>query len=73
MLLLLEGLGRHTKLGASLLVMSIVGGAILPAVMGWISDLSSIQRAFAVPFVCYAYVLYFAMRGHVPRLIGERS
>jgi FHS family L-fucose permease-like MFS transporter len=69
----LEGLGRHTKLGASLLVMSIVGGAILPAVMGWISDLSSIQTAFAVPLVCYAYVLYFAMRGHVPRLVGARS
>jgi FHS family L-fucose permease-like MFS transporter len=61
----LEGLGRHTKLGASLLVMSIVGGAILPAVMGRISDLSSIQTAFAAPLVCYAYVLYFAMRGHV--------
>jgi FHS family L-fucose permease-like MFS transporter len=59
----LEGLGRHTKLGASLLVMSIVGGAILPAVMGWISDRSSIQTAFAVPLVCYAYVLYFALRG----------
>ena len=66
----LEGLGRHTKLGASLLVMSIVGGAILPAVMGWISDLSSIQTAFAVPLVCYAYVLYFAMRGHVSKLVG---
>jgi FHS family L-fucose permease-like MFS transporter len=61
----LEGLGRHTKLGASLLVMSIVGGAILPAAMGRISDLSSIQTAFAAPLVCYAYVLYFAMRGHV--------
>ena len=58
----LEGLGRSTKLGASLLVMSIVGGAILPAVMGWVSDLSSIQTAFAVPVLCYAYVLYFAMR-----------
>ena len=66
----LEALGRHTKLGASLLVMSIVGGAILPAAMGWISDLSSIQTAFAVPLVCYAYVLYFAMRGHVPKLVG---
>jgi FHS family L-fucose permease-like MFS transporter len=61
----LEGLGRQTKLGASLLVMSIVGGALLPAVMGWISDLSSIQTAFAVPVLCYAYVLYFAMRGYV--------
>jgi len=41
----LEGLGRHTKLGASLLVMSIVGGAILPAVMGRISDMATIQTA----------------------------
>ena len=57
-------------LGASLLVMSIVGGAIIPAAMGWISDLSSIQTAFILPLVCYAYVLYFAMRGHRPRPIG---
>ena len=69
----LEGLGHHTKLGASLLVMSIVGGAILPAVMGWISDLSSIQTAFVVPVVCYAYVLYFAMRGHRPRALPETA
>lgn len=66
----LEGLGRHTKLGSSLLVMSIVGGAILPAVMGWISDRSSIQTAFAVPLVCYAYVLYFAMCENVSRPVG---
>lgn len=69
----LETLGPNTKLGASLLVMSIVGGAILPALMGWISDRSSIQTAFAVPLVCYAYVLYFALRGHRPRLIGAAS
>jgi fucose permease len=53
--------------------MSIVGGAILPAVMGWVSDQSSIQTAFAVPLGCYAYVLYFAMRGHVPRGAGVDS
>jgi fucose permease len=35
--------------------------------MGWVSDRSSIQTAFAAPLVCYAYVLYFAMRGHVSR------
>lgn len=69
----LEGLGPHTKLGASLLVMSIVGGAILPALMGWISDRSSIQTAFAVPLVCYAYVLYFGVRGHNPRVTEAAS
>ncbi|HYV97242.1 MAG TPA: L-fucose:H+ symporter permease [Gemmatimonadaceae bacterium] len=62
----IEGLGRYTKLGSSLLVMSIVGGAIIPAVMGRLSDATSIQTAFVVPIVCYAYVLYFAMRGHRP-------
>ena len=67
----LEALGRHTKLGASLLVMSIVGGAIIPAAMGWISDRSSIQTAFAVPLVCYLYVLHFALRGHQPRPAGS--
>jgi FHS family L-fucose permease-like MFS transporter len=69
----LEGLGRQTKLGASLLVMSIVGGAVVPAVMGWISDLSSIQTAFAVPVICYGYVLYFAMRGHRSRPLSETA
>jgi FHS family L-fucose permease-like MFS transporter len=69
----LETLGRHTKFGASLLVMSIVGGAIIPAAMGWISDRSSIQAAFAVPVVCYAYVLHFAVRGYRPRPIGAPS
>jgi FHS family L-fucose permease-like MFS transporter len=69
----LETLGRHTKLGASLLVMSIVGGAIIPAAMGRISDLSSIQTAFIVPLFCYAYVFYFAVRGHRPRAIEAVS
>jgi FHS family L-fucose permease-like MFS transporter len=69
----LESLGRHTKFGASLLVMSIVGGAIIPALMGWVSDLSSIQTAFVVPLACYAYVLYFAVRGHRPRAIGATT
>jgi MFS transporter, FHS family, L-fucose permease len=62
----LERLGHHTKLGASLLVMSIVGGAIVPAAMGLVSDRSSIQAALAVPLFCYAYVLYFGVRGYRP-------
>ncbi len=60
----LEGLGEDTKLGSSLLVMSIVGGAIIPAVMGRISDATSIQTAFWIPALCYIVVLHFAVRGH---------
>ena len=62
----LEQLGPLRKLGASLLVMSIVGGAIIPAVMGRISDMTTIQTAFLVPLVCYVYVFWFAVRGHRP-------
>jgi MFS transporter, FHS family, L-fucose permease len=61
-----KNLGAYTKLGSALLVMSIIGGAIVPAVMGYISDVSSIQKAFVVPLICYAYALYFALRGYKP-------
>lgn len=62
----LKNLGAYTKLGSSLLVMSIIGGAVFPALMGLVSDASNIQWAFAVPLVCYAYVLYFAVQGYKP-------
>ena len=62
----IKDLGPFTKRGSSLLVMSIIGGAVIPAVMGRISDLSNIQRAFFVPLLCYAYVLYFGISGYKP-------
>ncbi len=62
----LKNLGNLTKRGSSLLVMSIVGGALLPAAMGRISDASNIQVAFIVPLVCYIYVFYFAVSGYKP-------
>jgi MFS transporter, FHS family, L-fucose permease len=64
----LKHLGPHTKLGSSLLVMSIIGGAVFPAIMGYISDKSNIRYAFLVPFFCHLYVLYFAARGYRPVL-----
>lgn len=60
----IEGLGPDTKLGSSLLTMSIVGGAIVPAAMGRLSDATSIQTAFLIPAACYLVVLHFALRGH---------
>ena len=62
----LKHLGPYTKLGSSLLVMSIIGGAVFPAIMGYISDMSSIRYAFWVPLVCHLCVLYFALRGYQP-------
>jgi MFS transporter, FHS family, L-fucose permease len=67
----IKQLGRYTKLGSSLLVASIIGGAICPAIMGFISDHSTIRVAFIVPLICQAYVLYFAVRGYRPVLVPE--
>lgn len=62
--LAIDGIGEDTKLGSSLLVMSIVGGAIIPAIMGAISDAQGIQTAFWIPALCYLVVLHFALRGY---------
>src|SRR5690606_11417478 len=56
------GLGKHTKQGASILIMSIVGGAIIPVVMGWLSDWFTMQTAYLVPAACFVIVLVFALR-----------
>src|SRR5438067_6415423 len=63
----IKNLGPFTKRGSSLLVMAIIGAAVVPPIMGKISDLSNIQRAFFVPLLCYAYILFFALRGYKPQ------
>ncbi len=70
----IKNLGALTKRGSSLLVMSIIGGALIPAAMGRISDLSSIRIAFLMPLICYAYVIYFAVSGYKtsPARTGEK-
>jgi len=62
----IKNLGPCTKIGSSLLVMSIIGGAAVPAIMGYISDRTSIQTAFAVPLICYAVIVYFSFAGYKP-------
>jgi FHS family L-fucose permease-like MFS transporter len=62
--LAIDGLGEDTKFASSLVVMSIVGGAIVPALMGAVSDARGIQAAFWIPVICYAVVLHFALVGH---------
>jgi FHS family L-fucose permease-like MFS transporter len=48
------------KVGSALIVMAIIGGAILPAVMGATSDFGGIHLAMGLPLVCFAVVLGFA-------------
>jgi MFS transporter, FHS family, L-fucose permease len=62
----IKNLGPLTKRGSSLQVTAILGGAILPAIMGRISDAANIRTAFVVPLVCYVYIFYFAVSGYKP-------
>jgi FHS family L-fucose permease-like MFS transporter len=55
----IRGLGEHTKLGSSLIVMSIVGGAIAPPFMGHIADVHSMRAGFVVPMVCFVFIAIY--------------
>ena len=55
----IRGLGDYTKLGASLIVMSIVGGAIAAPFMGHIADVHSMRVGFAVPLVCFVLIALY--------------
>jgi FHS family L-fucose permease-like MFS transporter len=58
----------NTKPASSLLVMSIIGGAIFPVIMGNIIDRfgDDIQIGYIVPMLCYVFVLYFGIKGYKP-------
>ncbi|HEX9513363.1 MAG TPA: L-fucose:H+ symporter permease [Puia sp.] len=61
----IKDLGEETKLASSFLVMSIIGGAFAPLLMGLISDKTgSMQVAYIVPLLCFAIILFFGVKGH---------
>jgi fucose permease len=62
--LALNGLGRFTKVGASLLIMGLSGNAILPSVYGYFADRIGVHDAYWVLLPCYLYLIYYAFYGH---------
>ncbi|MCW5911285.1 MAG: L-fucose:H+ symporter permease [Cyclobacteriaceae bacterium] len=61
----IKDLGEHTKLGSSLIIMAIAGGAIIPPVMGIIADQAhNIRLAFILPVLCFLVVAYYGWKGY---------
>jgi len=60
----IHDLGKYTKLGSAFLIMAIAGGAILPLIYGKLSLAYTPQSAYALLFVSYAYILFFATVGY---------
>jgi FHS family L-fucose permease-like MFS transporter len=61
----IKNLGGDTEYGSSLIIMSIVGGAVLPRVFGIISDATdNIQMGYIVPLFCFVVIFFFGWKGY---------
>jgi FHS family L-fucose permease-like MFS transporter len=66
--LAIEGLGPLTGKASGLLVAAIVGGAIIPELQGILTDHVGIHHAFILPVLCYAYIVFYAIKGAAARV-----
>ncbi|PPL03434.1 sugar MFS transporter [Parapedobacter indicus] len=62
--LALDGLGRFTKLGGSILIMGLCGNALLPLLYGYLADSHSLRDGYWVLVPCYVYLIFYAFRGY---------
>ena len=62
--LALEGLGKYTKLGASIMIMGLCGNAILPLIYGYYADTLDPRSAYWVLVPCYLFLVFYAIYGH---------
>jgi len=64
----IKGLGPHTKIGASILVMSLIGGALLTPLMGFIADSGgAVAPGMIIPAISYAVICWYGFYGSRPR------
>ena len=62
--LALDGLGRFTKMGGSILIMGLCGSAIVPLIYGYFADTFNTHVAYWILIPCYTYLLYYAFYGY---------
>jgi len=59
-----RNLGPLTSQGSGILVTMVVGGAVIPEIQAYLADAFGYQPSFIVVLLCYAYILFFAVRGY---------
>ena len=59
-----KDLGSDTKKGSSFIIMSIVGGALVPYAMGWLAEKYSTPISYAIPMACFVFVFLFGIYGY---------
>jgi len=62
----IKGLGPMTSKGSGLIMTAVVGGAIVPALIGAVADKYGIPTSFVIPIICYLFIAYYGMWGSKP-------
>jgi FHS family L-fucose permease-like MFS transporter len=62
----IKGLGPMTSKGSGLIMTAVVGGAIIPPLIGVLADKAGIQNSFVIPIICYLYIAYYGLWGSKP-------
>jgi FHS family L-fucose permease-like MFS transporter len=61
------GLGPLTSRGSGIITTMVVGGALVPPLIGWFVDRSSYQGAMIIAVLCYAYIAWYGVSGSKPK------
>ena len=61
--LAVEGLGKYTPMASGIFMTMVVGGGVLPALQGWIADMTDYATSYWLIFGCLLYILYYALAG----------
>jgi FHS family L-fucose permease-like MFS transporter len=62
----IAGLGPMTSKGSGLIMSAVVGGAVIPYLLGALADKVGIQHAFVLPIFCYLFIAYYGLWGSKP-------
>jgi len=62
----IAGLGPMTSKGSGLIMTAVVGGAVIPPIIGALADKMGIHYSFIVPIICYLYIAFYGLVGHKP-------
>jgi FHS family L-fucose permease-like MFS transporter len=62
----IAGLGPMTSKGSGLIMAAVVGGAVIPVLLGKVADLVGIQHALFLPVLCYLFIAYYGLWGSKP-------
>ncbi len=66
-------LGPLTGEGSGILIMAIVGGAIIPVVVGALADRMGIHHSLFVPAICYLYIVFYGLKGSIPSRVARTA